>query len=294
MMRRRPARKGGVVKRAIRKAKKTVFAKRVKTVVNRMQETKVANYSINDFAISAWVNSATYQGTIKLLTPSSATGGQFFIAQGTGQGNRIGNTITTQKMVMRGVVRIETAFDGTLNWNMCPCLVACYVFRTKPQLNQAGVLSLMNTAFFQAGSQAVGFTGYMQDLTRSVNKNQVQLLKKRVFKVGTSQQWSGAGQYVTNAGGVVTVNPQNSNYLNQQYGDSTVGIAKMFSMDLTKAMQKKIVFNDADNGSVNSLTWIAWVPFRIDGDRYITSTGGFDGPLPAKVDYSIDYYFKDA
>lgn len=282
MMRRRPARKGGVVKRAVRRAKRTVFAKRVKTVVNRMVETKVANYSVGKFAISNWNNQLAYfGGTIKILTPSSATGGQFTIAQGTGQGSRVGNVITTQRMIMSGVVHINTKFNLTQNYNMCPLLVACYIFRTKPQLNQAGVLSLCNTDFFQAGNTFTGFSGYLNDLTKAVNKNKVLLLKKRVFKVGT--------QYVTSATALGQANTEN-----QQFSDGTVGISKMFRMDLTKVMQKKLVFNDTDNGCVNSLTWIIWVPFRVDGELIVGAGDQALGPIPCYVDYNIEYYFKDA
>ena len=138
----------------------------------------------------------------------------------------------------------------------------------------------MYTNFFQAGNTSLGFNGTLVDLTRQVNTSQVTLLKKRVFKVGT--------QYVTSASAV-----GGTNTTNQQYSDGTVGISQMFKMDLTKCLPKILNYNDTDNSPTNSLTWMAWVPYRVDGGEIKTSLNFYTGTIPAYVDFEVDYLYKD-
>lgn len=274
--------KGGLVRRVLQKAKKRVFAKKVKAVVNRAAETKRAGSYVNNFACTGFLSNG-FASTIKVIGPSSTVGPALYnIQQGTGQGSRVGNKITTTKLVMKGCVHINTSYDATANYNMCPLYVGCYVFRLKPNLDdtQANAYTVMTQSFFQAGNSSAGFTGLLNDLTRDVNKDQVQLLKKRVFRVGVSNVLSSFG---VNA----------SNNTNQQYGDGTVGISKLFKMDLTKCLQKTLVFNDTTNTPSNRNTYIAWVPFRVDGSAILTGLGAYTGTIPCYVDWGIDYYFKD-
>lgn len=273
--------KGGIVKRAVRKAKKQIFAKRVKTVVNRMSETKNINYFINNF-IGTSVLSAGFGNTIKCLLPTGNTGGVLLLNQGTGQGNREGNKVSTVRMMLKGVIHINTAYDATFNYNMCPLYIAMYVFKVKGSIPDTvgDVTTVVNNTFFQDGNASSGFSGTLRDLTREVNSQQVMLLKKRVFKVGTSN--------VVSAFGVAS-----ANNANQQFGDSTVGISKMFRMDLTKCIPKTIQYNDTTSTPVNRQTYFMWVPFRVDGQLIATSLGAYTGTQPFYVDYSVDYMYKD-
>ena len=285
MTRKRPMyrkKKGGLVKRAVRKARKTVFAKRVRTVVNRMSETKIANYSIGNYDMTAFLSNTYSTLNIKIISPSNATGGLYSIAQGTGQGAREGNRISTVSAWMTGCVHINTKFNDTNNYEMCPLYVCCYIFKLKPAITDgvASVLSIMQSTFFQAGSTTQGVQGLLNDLTRTVNSDQVVMLKKRVFKVGT--------QYVTSASAIGV-----SNIENQQYSDGTVGISQMFRINLTKLFPKTFTFNDTDNGPTNKPIYMAWVPYRVDGQYIKNSSANQNAVIPFKVDYSIDYRYKD-
>lgn len=274
--------KGGVVRRAVQKAKKRVFAKKVKAVVNRAAETKRAGSYVNNFACTGFMSNG-FASTIKVIGPSATVGPALYnIQQGAGQGSRVGNKITTTKLVMKGCVHINTSYDATSNYNMCPLYVACYIFRLKPSLDdtQANAYTIMSQSFFQAGNSSAGFSGLLNDLTRDVNKDQVQLLKKRVFRVGVANVLSAFG----------VNNPSNAN---QQYADGTVGISKMFKMDLTKCLQKTLVFNDTTNTPSNRNTYIAWVPVRVDGSAILTGIGSLSGTIPCYVDWGLDYYYKD-
>ena len=198
------------------------------------------------------------------------------------KGNRIGNKIQMVKCIMKGVVHINTTYDPTVNFNMCPLYVACYIFRLKGNINesQANAYNVMYTNFFQAGNTSLSFNGTLVDLTRQVNTSQVTLLKREFFKVGT--------QYVTSASAV-----GGTNTTNQQYSDGTVGISQMFKMDLTKCLPKILNYNDTDNSPTNSLTWMAWVPYRVDGGEIKTSLNFYTGTIPAYVDFEVDYLYKD-
>lgn len=277
----RNAKRKPVVKKAVRAANTKVFNKKVYRALSKVAEIKKINYNINNFALTSVV-STNFDQTIKILNPSAAGGGLYNIAQGTGQGNRIGNTVVTKKATISGVIHINTEFS-TQNWNMCPLYVAMYIFRVKNGIGAtqvSNVESIVQSTFFQAGSSATGFSGSLRDLTMEVNSDQVNLLKKRVFKVGTSLVRSAT------ASGT-------GNVLNQDYADGTVSIAKMFKVDITKALNKKYTFQDSDNSPLTQSTYVMWVPFRIDGGLIVTSTGLATGTLPCYVDFSVDYHYTD-
>lgn len=255
--------------------------KSVKRVVNRMAETKVANYSVDSFS-GVPVTSTAFSGTIKILSPASGTGGLYFINQGTGQGSRVGNSISTTKCILSGVVRVNTFFDSIYNYNPCPIYVVLYVCRLRGALEDttANMQTVINSNFFQAGNSSTGFTGRLNDMTRNINKDQVDLLYKRAWKVGCAQYVSG---FAVNS-------PNNSN---NQFADNGGTIARLFKCNLTKCLYKKYNFNDGDNLPTTRKTYIFFVPFRSDGSVFVTSTGNTLGPQPFYVDFNVDYYFKD-
>jgi len=192
--------KAGVAKRAVKRARKTVFNRRVRSVISRMAETKVINYSASTFGLTG-VGSTQFTNVIKTILPTNVTGGLLSSpTQGTGQGARVGNKIMTKRLIMSGVLRANTLYDATLNHNACPLWVAFYAFRLKPQLDDtpASAYNVVTTSFFQAGNSSQGFNGTLVDLTREVNTQMVTLLKKRVFFVGTSQVISAFGNNNSN------------------------------------------------------------------------------------------------
>lgn len=265
--------------KAMRSYRNKKFNYRVRRTLSRVTELKKANYSQNNFALTS-VLSANMDQNIKFLNPSSATGALFNIAQGSGQGSRIGNKITTKKCLLSGVVHINTEWSAQ-NWNMCPLYVALYVFKCKVGVQSvADVETIVQNRFFAAGNSSTGFSGTLRDLMMEPNKDVITLLRKKIVKVGT-----GTVQSATASG--------TANVLNQSYNDSQATIARMFRVDLTKALAKTFVYNDNDNTPINSATYIMWVPIRVDGGLIQTSAGLATGTVPAYVDFSIDYHYMD-
>lgn len=268
-----------MVKKAIRSANTKVFNKKVYKALSRVAETKRASYNINNFALTS-VNSSSLDQVIKYLNPSSATGALYNISQGTGQGARIGNRINTKKCILSGVIHINTEYSSQ-NYNMCPLYVGMYIFKLKKgKEDVAPVEYVVQNQFFQFGSSSTGFSGSLRDLTMEPNSEVVTLLKKRVFKVGTSVVRSATASGTANV-------------LNQDYADGTVGIAKMFKIDVTKCLSSTYMYNDTDNTPTNSNTYVMWIPFRVDGGLILTSGGLATGTLPCYVDFSVDYRYTD-
>lgn len=270
-------------KRAIKKAIRSVntknFNKKVFNALKRTAEIKRANYNQNNFALTSVV-SPNFENTIKYLNPSASTGGLYNIALGSGQGGRVGNKITTKKAMLSGVIHINTEYSAQ-NYNMCPLYVALYIFKLKKGVQDITPAEfVVQNTFFQAGNTSTGFSGQLRDLTMGVNTDLVTLLKKRVFKVGTSTVRSATASGVANV-------------LNQDYADSTVGIAKMFKIDVTDCLAKQYIYNDTDNTPTNSSTFFMFVPFRVDGGLILTNTGLATGTVPCYVDFSIDYNYID-
>lgn len=279
--RRKVYKKKPIIRKAIKQANDKIFKKKVQNVMSKTVEIKKANYSQNNFAITA-VPSGNFGNTIKILNPSNTTGGLYFVAQGSGQGNRQANVINTKKLTFGGVIHINTFWDGTGNYNMCPLYVAMYIVKLKPGLADtvANLNNVIGTTFFQAGNGSVGFDGTLRDLVKEPNNNAITVLMKKVVKVGVSNVLS-----------AFAVNTPNN--ANQQYADSTVGISKMFKINATKYIPKKIYFNDSDNAPNTRNTYFFWVPLRVDGGLIQTSGGLATGTVPAYVDFSIDYSFTD-
>lgn len=269
------------IKKAIKAANTKVFNNKVKKALSTVAETKTVTYSVNTFGITS-VLATDFDTTIKLLNPASGTGGQYFIGQGVGQGSRVGNKIMTKKCILSGVVRINTFYDATVNYNPCPLYIALYIIRLKGQVpdTTTQVESIVQNSFFQAGNTSGGFTGRLNDLVKPVNTDLVTVLMKRVFKVGTGNTVSAFG-----------INAPNN--INQQFNDGTVSIARLFKIDVTKCLQKHIIFDDTNNIPTNKQTYMFFVPLRVDGQLITTSTGANNGTLPAYADYQIDYQYTD-
>lgn len=275
------SKKSKVVKKSVSSAITKYQNKKIEKVIGRMAETKIANYAFNNF-LGVPVTSTAFQSTIKILNPSSNSGSLYNIQQGTGQGARVGNKITTSKCLLKCVVHINTFFDLTTNYNPCPLYVVLYVVRLKPTLTDdvSTMYNVIQNSFFQAGNSSAGFTGTLVDMMREPNRNQVVVLKKKVVKVGTAQAFSA---FATNS-------PNNAN---QQYTDSTVGIARMYNLDLTDKLYKNYEYNDSTNTPTERQTYIFWVPFRVDGSIPVTSTGNTLGPQTFNIDLAVDYHYYD-
>lgn len=275
-----PARK--YVKKAVYKAKKRVFARKVKTVVNKMAETKVVNTVYTSKAVYNVLNSANFQGSILIVGPGASSPSMFQIAQGVGQGGRIGNKITTVKCMVRGDVRINTYTTNTNNYNPVPGYVTLWIVKLKPFLDDdvATLKAVIDGSFFQSGSGSVAMSGTLADLYRQVNTQQITVLKRRTWKIGTSYVPGGAGG-------------TNGDLSNQYWANNDFKQTSMFRMDITKCLPKTLLFNDTNDNFVNRHSYMFFTFVRTDNAIPSSSTGVYSGIVPAYCDIEIDYMYKD-
>lgn len=273
-----------VVKKAIRSAYNKQFARRVKSVVSRISETKCVNYS---FASKPCYNvsSADWAGSVLNLLPESAGSSHtcYTVNQGNLQGERIGNEIRPVKCVVSGVVRCNSFYDPTQNYNACPLRVTLWLVKLKNHLTDSvtNLEQVVDNTFFQLGDISSGFAGSTIDLTRTPNKDQVVVLMKRSFYVGMG-----------NYNSAFAVNSPNNGQ--QQYNQDGATMSRMFRIDVSKYLPKKLIFNDGTDTPSNARKmWFMVTTQRADGGISQTSTGSFTGPIPAYIDISSDFQYKD-
>lgn len=274
-----------VVKKAVRTARNRVFNRRVKAVIDRVSETKCLNYSIQNKQLFN-VASADWLSSVVNLLPE-ATGGstwQYSCNQGTGESDRIGNEIRPISLVLTGVIRANLGFDNTTNYNPCPLRVTMWLVRIKKHLTDSStnLEQIVDNTFFQAGNTSSGMFGTTLDLTRTPNSDQIEVQMKKTFLLGASDYISA---FAVNSG----------NNSQQRYADNGTTISRMFRINLTKYLPKKLMFNDGSNTTpVNARKmWLMITLQRVDGSISQTSLGNYTGPVPAYIDYGLDFKYKD-
>ena len=274
-----------VAKKGASKALRANFSRRVRAVVNRLSETKCLNYSIQNKQLFN-VASADWLSSVVNLLPE-ATGGstwQYSCNQGTGESDRIGNEIRPTSLMLTGVLRANLAFDNTGNYNPCPLRVTMWIVRIKKHLTDSStnLEQIVDNTFFQAGNTSSGMFGTTLDLTRTPNPDQITVVMKKTFYLGASDYVSG---FAVNSG----------NNVSQRYADNGTTISRMFRINLTKYLPKKLTFNDGGNTTpVNARKmWFMITTQRIDGSISQTSLGNYTGPVPAFIDYGLEMKCKD-
>lgn len=280
--RRKTTTKKPTVKRMLKKASNAAFNKRVKRVLYGEAETKVINYSVLGKPVVN-VASIDHDASILNLIPSASglTDTMYTISQLDLQSGREGNMIQPTSISLSGVIRINNAFDLNTNYNPCPVRVCMWIFTLKKHLHDVigTVSSVIDNTFFQNGATSIGFTGTTVDLTRSINAQQLTLIKKRVFTLGNAQYISGFG---TNS----------ANNVSQQFANNDANQSQMFRINLKPP--KKLLYNDGTDTPVNARRmWLMFTTHRVDGAVSATSGGSFTGPIPAFVDLSAEFKYKD-
>lgn len=283
--RRRPLRgRKAVAKKAIKSAFNRRFAYAVKRVIDRVSETKLTNFVAPAKPLYT-VASADWGGSVLNLVPeaSGASHTMFTISQGVNQGDRIGNDIRITKCVLSGVIRCNHFYDINQNYNPCPLRVTMWIVKIKNHLTDSvtNLETIVDNTFFQLGDVSDGFVSTTVDLTRTPNTDQVTVLKKRTFYLGMGNYISGFGVNSGNNGA-------------QQFNQDGATMSRMFRMDISKIMPKKLVFNDGTDTPSNARRlWLFFSCQRVDGTVSQTSTGSFTGPRPAFIDLSAELSYKD-
>ena len=181
------------------------------------------------------------------------------IANGTGQGNRIGDKITPTKWSFRGYITNTSLLA-------IPCVIKMYIFRLKTTYETPNA-STNPTDFYQYGSSSIAPANSFQDMLRPVNRDKYIIYSSRSFKVGTA---SGAGT---------------STYGTNNDYKSLVA----FNIPLIKHQKQKLSYNDAVNVPTNCGMYACFAIAPADG-----SAGLVVGAGAPDISYDVVGEYEDA
>lgn len=202
----------------------------VKKTLHKNIENKIAtfrNAGTRLYNITNDIASWRTQNYIYLSPRASGVGaGGVIIAQGVGQGARIGNKINIRKATLSYVMYPYSANYGT---SQGTCVdVNVYIFKVKSMNDPTLVQALIEDYFFQNGSSAVGLTGTLEDAVLKMNTDVMIPYRHWVEKLAPATV------------GAITSNSFNSN-------DYKYNIVR--KIDVTKYLYKTYDFDDLPSGS---------------------------------------------
>lgn len=263
-----------VPKRSTKKVSKTI-KRYVSRVIHRNLENKrmTTEFTKNLFNISAGVPGFQPNNIIPLC-PNSATGGIYTITQGVGQQQRVSNSISVRKAYFRGVL-VPALYNAISNPTPTPLNVKMWIISLKRnvlQQTQADVYQTVLNTFFSNGNTSIGLLGTLYDIITPHNKDVVNVHYTRTIKLGEAG-YSGV------TGGANANSSKSSNDYNLNY--------KM-TLDITRWLPKKMLFNDTDSGTTSKQLYCVFEPVYYNGTSMTAATSpcGFIG--------GIDLHYEDA
>lgn len=226
------------VRKAIRRAKKAPLRRMIRAEIHRQVENKTVQlYPIDTVSAGlsfTYVTPGSTAGTamdgrIIPLTPGhDNTLGNlnpYIIPQGTGQGQRVGNTITARRLMFKGVITSEPYNAGT-NPNPYPNYVKMVLFYNKEQPSLCPTPQT-DADMFQYGNTTDGWDGVSSDVIKTFNTDKYRILAVRTFKMGYSS--------VAVSGTIAA---------QEYFANNDFKLSQPFAIDCTKMIPKVMKFTD--------------------------------------------------
>lgn len=264
--RKRNYRKRRFAKRRVFKRRAPVKRRGLKVMVKRMiaktEEVKCANvYSLSAQGLVQTPSASFITQNVYKVTPNAATLG---IPQGTGQGQRVGNRITTKSCIWDAMI-YPAPYDVTVNPVPTPQEVEIFAFRSIASPN-----SFVDPRpnFYQSGSTTRSMQGNLSDMMAPINRDQFRVFLRKRIKIGLAQS-------------LITL-PQ------QQFANNDFKMNQRVRLNLTKYVPKTVKFADAANDASTPQLWVMVVPVNADGTAASATT------VPLAIDYNVVYKFTDA
>lgn len=254
----------------------------VKQTIDAQAEKKMVQF-FNSSGLNTSVQASDWSAfNAWILTSDTTSRAMYAIAQGTAQGSRVGNQVRTYKMTMKLVLICNPSYGDTTNYNACPLYVTLWVVKLKEHLDDT-VTTLQNvvqSSFFQNSGATAAFEGNLSDLIKTPNRDQVTVLKRKVYKVGLAEILSATGNNV-------------SNTLSNRFMNNDSSMAITDTLDFTKYVPSIQKFNDGDNLTTSRRTYMFFTSARCDGTLTLTSLGFSTGTRPFQTSIGIDYQYTD-
>lgn len=236
----------------------------VKQVVSREAETKMVQY----FTTGRDILPSSASGFIDTITPVSPYTGQLEIAQGVGQGERIGNRVKIKSLNIKGTI-FPLPYNASTNPTPVPVQVVLWFFysRQTPSTTPGGLTG----GFLQEGDSTRNLQNNLSDLVSRVNNDAYRLLARRVFKIGYGA-YGGTGTQAAFQG-----------FVNNDFK-----LNRNFSIPLTRHAVKTVIYNDASSNTPRSRgIFMMAQAIAADGSSLANNI------IPAAMTYQMECTYED-
>lgn len=231
--RRKTVRKVRVARRSVTPAVK----KYVKRTIHSLAENKVVNWTYNGDLLPYNAPASSWLGfNLFPLYPNSTT---LTINQGTGEGQRVGNSISVRKAYLKFVV-YPSEYNVSTNPTPIPQDIRMMIGFVK-QNPVEGPTFTDFSELFQQGNTSAPPANSLFDMIQQVNKDSFTVLYDKIIKVGTSS--------VNGTGGLAAYQYMNNN-------DYRFNVVR--KINITKYLTKKYGFNDTNNNPKSGRALFVW------------------------------------
>lgn len=212
----------------------------VMQVLDRQREVKEATGGSTLFPGVLQSTTSSIAGNIITVSPSSQASSLVVIPQGVDNGQRIGNKITSKKLI-HVLTLTPSARNDVTNPNPIPYYVRVFWFKRRGQTTTipgtAQLCSTTNADFFELGnaSGGAGFTGDIIDMGKYMSQDDYIYCTHRDYKVGMGN------------------NAQQPNTLYSNFSNNDYSFTVVDRVDLTKYCPKNIIYDDNDSVNVASI-----------------------------------------
>lgn len=255
------------VKRAKPRKKSGVSTTRtIKKVVNRMAETKIQS-------IDGTTNLCAYNGTnwdTSNSFPVNIYPAWLTIAQGTGQGGRIGDRVTIHNLKMT-IILTPKPYNVSTNPAPVPQMIKMFLVNGKLNtLYNVRPTQALTVQFFQAGDSSQPPVGNLFDMINEPNTDLFNVYATKTFKLG----------YSTAGGNGAQAGPQ-------YYSNNDYKMNHLIKWNLTKHIPKLLHFNDTGSSPTSRSLFMMVLICNADGSTPAVGT------TSATLDYEIVMKYKD-
>lgn len=253
--------------RRVGRKTKGVVSTAVKRYVRRALGSNVENKCVQ---INAGSNFGNVLEALDLNAyPMLPITGYWTIAQGLGQGARVGNEIKI-KSIMLNYVLHPRPYDATSNVAPQPCEIDMYLGYVRGTPSSIPTSTDVNN-LYQNGSSFAAPVGSLRDIVSVVNKDYWVIKKRWRHKVGYSSS-NGTGALV----GQQTFNNN----------DFKLNVVK--KMNITRHVNKSVRFNDTQNTTLGKNLFFMYQAVSASGATFASTQ------LPMTIEFWIDVQYEDA
>lgn len=254
-------------KRFKRAVKKAAIKRIVRKEISRQAETKTRQVAV--LGQNMWSSIATTNFDLYNIVPVGFQVGAFELAQGTGNGARIGNRIRLKKAWIKGTI-IPLGYDATANPLLVPLQVKMVLFYDKQYPNTLPQVAAANN-ILDFNNSVQGFHNDLVDMWAPFNTDRYSIVATRTFKLGFGDNAStGTGTSGT------------ANYVNNDFK-----LNCNFSIDYTKHMCKVQSYQDNSLNATTRQLYAMWYCAAANGGQFSAAI------RPFNVQYQIECKYED-